>query len=112
MIKDQGWLEEELGADVTVNWIQSASSNKANEALRAGAVDVVHAAGEGDDRIVAEVATATNDGKTVTVVTADRGLRGRAVALSASVAGPDALLSRLAEDSSASDRSGASDRLD
>lgn len=79
---------------------------------RAGAVDVVHAAGEGDDRIVAEVATATNDGKTVTVVTADRGLRGRVVALRASVAGPDALLSRLAEDPSASDRSGASDRLD
>ena len=45
VIKDQGWLEEELGADVTVNWIQSAGSNKANEALRAGAVDVGSTAG-------------------------------------------------------------------
>ncbi len=45
VIKDQGWLEEELGADVTVTWVQSAGSNKANEALRAGAVDVGSTAG-------------------------------------------------------------------
>ena len=45
VIKDQGWLEEALGGDVTVNWIQSAGSNKANEALRAGAVDVGSTAG-------------------------------------------------------------------
>ena len=45
IIKDQGWLEAELGEDVTVNWIQSAGSNKANEALRAGAVDVGSTAG-------------------------------------------------------------------
>jgi len=45
VIKDQGWLEEALGDDVTVNWIQSAGSNKANEALRAGAVDVGSTAG-------------------------------------------------------------------
>lgn len=45
IIKDQGWLEAELGDDVTVNWIQSAGSNKANEALRAGAVDVGSTAG-------------------------------------------------------------------
>ena len=45
IIKDQGWLEDELGTDVTVNWIQSAGSNKANEALRAGAVDVGSTAG-------------------------------------------------------------------
>ncbi|PRY70374.1 sulfonate transport system substrate-binding protein [Glaciihabitans tibetensis] len=45
IIKDQGWLEDELGGDVTVNWIQSAGSNKANEALRAGAVDVGSTAG-------------------------------------------------------------------
>jgi sulfonate transport system substrate-binding protein len=45
IIKDQGWLEAELGDDVTVNWLQSAGSNKANEALRAGAVDVGSTAG-------------------------------------------------------------------
>jgi sulfonate transport system substrate-binding protein len=45
VIKDQGWLEEALDDDVTVNWIQSAGSNKANEALRAGAVDVGSTAG-------------------------------------------------------------------
>jgi sulfonate transport system substrate-binding protein len=45
IIMDQGWLEDELGDEVTVNWIQSAGSNKANEALRAGAVDVGSTAG-------------------------------------------------------------------
>lgn len=45
VIKEQGWLEEALGDDVTVNWLQSAGSNKANEALRAGAVDVGSTAG-------------------------------------------------------------------
>ncbi|MDQ0893848.1 aliphatic sulfonate ABC transporter substrate-binding protein [Agromyces ramosus] len=42
VIKDQGWLEE---AGLTVNWVQSAGSNKANEALRAGAIDVGSTAG-------------------------------------------------------------------
>ncbi|MGR0218504.1 aliphatic sulfonate ABC transporter substrate-binding protein [Agromyces sp. ZXT2-6] len=42
IIKDQGWLEAE-GLDVT--WVQSAGSNKANEALRAGAIDVGSTAG-------------------------------------------------------------------
>jgi sulfonate transport system substrate-binding protein len=45
VIKDQGWLEETLGDDVTVTWVQSAGSNKANESLRAGAVDVGSTAG-------------------------------------------------------------------
>ncbi|MCW4384341.1 aliphatic sulfonate ABC transporter substrate-binding protein [Salinibacterium sp. SYSU T00001] len=44
IIKDQGWLEEELDG-VEVTWLQSAGSNKANEALRAGAVDVGSTAG-------------------------------------------------------------------
>ena len=42
IIKDQGWLED-LG--LQVNWVQSAGSNKANEALRAGAIDVGSTAG-------------------------------------------------------------------
>ncbi|MET0432770.1 MAG: aliphatic sulfonate ABC transporter substrate-binding protein [Cellulomonas sp.] len=45
VIKDQGWLEETLGDDVDVEWVQSAGSNKANEALRAGAIDVGSTAG-------------------------------------------------------------------
>lgn len=45
VIKDQGWLEEALGDQVTVNWVQSAGSNKANEALRGGAIDVGSTAG-------------------------------------------------------------------
>ncbi|WP_454051638.1 aliphatic sulfonate ABC transporter substrate-binding protein [Cellulomonas sp. Marseille-Q8402] len=45
VIKDQGWIEATLGDDVTVEWVQSAGSNKANEALRAGAVDVGSTAG-------------------------------------------------------------------
>jgi sulfonate transport system substrate-binding protein len=45
VIKEQGWLEAELGDDVEVTWVQSAGSNKANEALRAGAVDVGSTAG-------------------------------------------------------------------
>ena len=42
IVKDQGWLEDE---GLEVNWVQSAGSNKANEALRAGAIDVGSTAG-------------------------------------------------------------------
>ncbi|MDP2709869.1 MAG: aliphatic sulfonate ABC transporter substrate-binding protein [Solirubrobacteraceae bacterium] len=42
IIKEKGWLEAE---GVEVNWVQSAGSNKANEALRAKAVDVGSTAG-------------------------------------------------------------------
>jgi sulfonate transport system substrate-binding protein len=46
VIKDQGWLEDALAdQDITVNWVQSAGSNKANEALRAEAIDVGSTAG-------------------------------------------------------------------
>lgn len=46
VIKNQGWLEDELGQQgITVNWVRSAGSNKANEALRAGAIDVGSTAG-------------------------------------------------------------------
>ncbi|MEO5778967.1 MULTISPECIES: aliphatic sulfonate ABC transporter substrate-binding protein [Arthrobacter] len=46
IIKNKGWLEASLkDQGVTVNWIQSAGSNKANEALRSGAVDVGSTAG-------------------------------------------------------------------
>ncbi len=46
IIKQQGWLEAELAPQgVTVNWVKSAGSNKANEALRASAIDVGSTAG-------------------------------------------------------------------
>jgi sulfonate transport system substrate-binding protein len=40
IIKDQGWLESTFGDKVTVNWVQSAGSAAANDALRAGSIDV------------------------------------------------------------------------
>lgn len=46
VIKKEGWLEDALEKQhVTVNWVQSAGSNKANEALRSGAIDVGSTAG-------------------------------------------------------------------
>ncbi|MCK2032039.1 MULTISPECIES: aliphatic sulfonate ABC transporter substrate-binding protein [Microbacterium] len=45
VIRDQGILEDILGDDVTVEWVQSAGSNKANELLRSGSVDVGSTAG-------------------------------------------------------------------
>src|ERR1700712_1611940 len=37
IVKDQGWLEAATAGKVTINWIKSAGSSKANEALRSGA---------------------------------------------------------------------------
>ncbi|MBA8816134.1 sulfonate transport system substrate-binding protein [Microbacterium halimionae] len=45
IIKDQGLLEETLGDSVTVEWVQSAGSNKANELLRSGSIDIGSTAG-------------------------------------------------------------------
>ncbi|KNC19326.1 ABC transporter substrate-binding protein [Arthrobacter sp. RIT-PI-e] len=46
IVREQGWLEDALAEqDMDVNWVQSAGSNKANEALRAGAIDVGSTAG-------------------------------------------------------------------
>jgi sulfonate transport system substrate-binding protein len=46
VIKQNGWLEKALAPrGITVNWVKSAGSNKANEALRAGAIDVGSTAG-------------------------------------------------------------------
>ncbi|WP_433825486.1 aliphatic sulfonate ABC transporter substrate-binding protein [Actinoplanes sp. CA-015351] len=46
VLREQKWLETEFAAkNVTVNWQLSAGSNKANEALRADAVDIGSTAG-------------------------------------------------------------------
>lgn len=44
VIKEQGWLEDELGAG-SVEWILSQGSNKANENLRANVIDIGSTAG-------------------------------------------------------------------
>ncbi|UOQ55900.1 aliphatic sulfonate ABC transporter substrate-binding protein [Leucobacter allii] len=45
VVKDQGLIEEVLGDSVEVEWLQSAGSNKANELLRSGSIDVGSTAG-------------------------------------------------------------------
>ncbi|MGX1702497.1 aliphatic sulfonate ABC transporter substrate-binding protein [Microbacterium sp. NPDC055357] len=45
VIREQGLIEEALGDSVAVEWVQSAGSNKANELLRAGSIDVGSTAG-------------------------------------------------------------------
>jgi len=57
-----------------------------------GGVTVVHASGSGDDLLVAVTSDARGE---VTLVSADRGLRRRAEALGADVAGPGWLLALL-----------------
>lgn len=45
VVKDQGLIETALGDSVAVEWLQSAGSNKANELLRSGSIDVGSTAG-------------------------------------------------------------------
>ena len=45
VVKDQGLIEKALGDSVAVEWVQSAGSNKANELLRSGSIDVGSTAG-------------------------------------------------------------------
>ena len=63
-----------------------------------GPVEVVHARGEGDDTIVAEVARSAAAGRVVAVVTADRVLAARVEDLGASVRRPGWLLERIEAD--------------
>jgi hypothetical protein len=65
-----------------------------------GSVEVVHADGEGDDTIVAEVARAAGASREVAVVTADRGLTARVEDLGATVRRPGWLLERIEADGS------------
>jgi sulfonate transport system substrate-binding protein len=45
VLREQGWLEDAAGDGVEVTWTLSQGSNKANEALRGGAIDVASTAG-------------------------------------------------------------------
>ena len=60
-----------------------------------GVVEVVHARGEGDSRIVEEVRRAMSAGRTPSVVTADRELAARVQQLGATLHRPGWLLDRL-----------------
>ncbi|REJ04676.1 NUDIX domain-containing protein [Microbacterium bovistercoris] len=60
-----------------------------------GGVEVVRAQGSGDDAIVAEAVRLVGEGRTVKVVTSDRGLRERAEAAGADVASAGWLLAQL-----------------
>ena len=45
VIRDQKLIEQALGESVSVQWVQSAGSNKANELLRSGSADIASTAG-------------------------------------------------------------------
>ncbi|WP_422115627.1 aliphatic sulfonate ABC transporter substrate-binding protein [Brachybacterium sp. UNK5269] len=45
VVREQKLIEDVLGDAVTVQWVQSAGSNKANELLRSGSADVASTAG-------------------------------------------------------------------
>ncbi|WP_114560310.1 hypothetical protein [Desertihabitans aurantiacus] len=104
--RPDGWWRDRAGAarrllerltaadlDSDVVLVLEGRAREGAPAGRAGAVEVVHASGEGDDTVVAEVVAAGGAG--VTVVTADRGLRARVVAAGAAVQGPGWLLDRI-----------------
>lgn len=59
-------------------------------------VHVVHADRDGDDAVVAQARALVDQGREVTVVTADRGLRERVAAVGAECRGPRWLLDQLA----------------
>ena len=71
--------------------VEGAAKGGVDEGTADG-VRVVHAAGHGDDTLVAE-AEAADEG--VVLVSADRGLRERARAVGAETVGPSWLLDRL-----------------
>lgn len=60
-----------------------------------GGVRIVHAGGSGDDAIVSVAEAAADAGESVTVVTADRELRGRVEAVGGDAVGPRWLLDLL-----------------
>jgi hypothetical protein len=78
-------------AEPVVVVLEGAARGGAEEG-ESGGVTVVHAPGSGDDSLVALASEARGE---VTLVSADRGLRRRAEALGADVAGPGWLLALL-----------------
>jgi hypothetical protein len=85
-----GLLDGDEGTEVVV--VLEGAARSGTDAGAADGVDVVLAAGSGDDAIVDVVRAAA---RPVTVVTADRELARRVAALDAQVVGPRWLRSRL-----------------
>ncbi|GAA3777409.1 NUDIX domain-containing protein [Microbacterium kribbense] len=88
-LRQQGVDATALGLPVTT-WFPEISivvEGQAKAVADATGVRVVRAEASGDDAIVAEAARLAEAGRTVTVVTSDRGLTARVVALGAAVHG-------------------------
>ena len=81
-------------ADEVVLVLEGAA-RKGVPAGRSGKVDTLHAPGSGDDAIVDAARAKVAEGWDVTVVTADRELKGRVEAVGARTVGPSGLLDRL-----------------
>ncbi|HET7328356.1 MAG TPA: hypothetical protein VFJ14_13840 [Nocardioidaceae bacterium] len=96
-----GRLLAAMGADLTesaeVAVVLEGAARAAAEPGTFNGIEVVHAAGSGDDAIVGLVAAAAagDPNRSLTVVTADRGLRARVEELGAQVHGPRWLIRRL-----------------
>jgi hypothetical protein len=88
-------VRQATGSSELVQPVVIVLEGKARQGVEAGdvgSVQVVHAAGSGDDALIDVIAGATDE---VTLVTADRALRLRAETLGAIVVGPSWLLDRL-----------------
>ncbi|HEY6593823.1 MAG TPA: hypothetical protein VI011_06900 [Asanoa sp.] len=93
--RPDGWWRDRVGAAVRLRErledrpeeVVLVVEGKARGIAGTGGVEVVEAAGEGDDTIV-DVVRRRGRGRPTIVVTADRGLRERVAALGAEVRGP------------------------
>ncbi|GGH46009.1 NUDIX hydrolase [Microbacterium album] len=88
-LAERGVPAERLGLGAT-HWFPEfvvVTEGQARDVPDVDGVRVVRAAGEGDDTIAAEAAALVDDGRVVTVVTSDRGLRARAAEAGATVHG-------------------------
>ena len=83
----------DLGYDVVV-LVLEGEARRGQPVGADGAIHTVHAQGSGDDAIVEQVRTRSEEGDDVVVVTADRVLRERVAAAGGSSVGPSWLLSR------------------
>jgi hypothetical protein len=96
-----GRLQERLSAAALpydeVVLVLEGDARRGNPAGREGRLRTVHAGGSGDDAIVEAVMAQVDvgDGRSVTVVTADRGLRDRVEAAGARSVSPSWLLDQL-----------------
>ena len=91
-------LWEQLRAadlDEDVVLVLEGAARRGVPATQTDRLGTVHAAGSGDDTIVEVARSRAADGWDVTVVTADRELKGRVEAAGARTAGPSWLLARL-----------------